>query len=110
MVYNQLGAFLERESATFGHFANFSQTTPILVEFVEEKKEEFVFVITGVRENLSGRILGRFLVSSTFWSHWSMFHSHWRPFAAFFASGKLSGPSGPFQCRSCLEAILSHFW
>jgi hypothetical protein len=36
-----------------GAFAIFSQTTPILVEFVEEKKEEFVFVITGARENLS---------------------------------------------------------
>jgi hypothetical protein len=33
-----VGAFLERESAIFGNFAIFSQTTPILVEFVEEKK------------------------------------------------------------------------
>jgi hypothetical protein len=68
------------------------------VEFVEEKKEKTVFAITLATGIHSGRILGRFWVSSTFWSHWSRFQSHWRPFAGVFASGKLSGPLGPFQC------------
>jgi hypothetical protein len=26
------------------------------------------------------------------------------------ASGKLSGPPGPFQCLSCLGAMFIHFW
>jgi len=94
----------------FGNFAIFSKLTPILVEFVEEKKEKTVFAITLATGNLSGRFLGRFWVSSTFWSHWSRFQSHWRSFAGVFSSGKLSGPPGPFQCWSCLEAMLSHFW
>jgi len=93
-----------------GAFTIFSQTTPILVEFVEEKKEKTVFAITLARENHSGRNFGHFWVSSTFWSHWSRFQSHWRSFAGVFSSGKLSGPPGPFQCWSCLEAMLSHFW
>jgi hypothetical protein len=43
-----------------GAFTIFSQTTPILVEFVEEKKEKTVFAITLARENHSGRNFGHF--------------------------------------------------
>jgi hypothetical protein len=84
--------------------------TPILVEFLGEKRRKSVIGITGARENHSGRNFGRFWVSSTFWSQWSRFQSHLRSFAGDFASGNLSGPPGPFQCLSCLEAMCIHFW
>jgi hypothetical protein len=57
-----LARFLGR-SANFGPFSIFSQTTPILVEFVEEKKEKTVFAITLARENHSGRNFGQFFGS-----------------------------------------------
>jgi hypothetical protein len=84
--------------------------TPILAEPLGEKRRKTVFAITLATGNHFGRNFGQFWVSSTFWSHWSRFQSHWRPFTGVFASGKLSGPPGPFQCWSCLEAMLSHFW
>jgi hypothetical protein len=74
------------------------------------KEEESVIGITFATGNHSGRILDGFWVSSTFWSQWSRFQSHLRSFAGDFASGKLSGPPGPFQCWSCLEAMCIHFW
>ena len=92
------------ESANFGtllFLVKLTPATPILVELLGEKKEEFVFGITGARENDLGRFFGRFWVSSTSWSHWSRFQSHWRSFSGDFSSGKLSGPLGPFQCWSC---------
>ena len=83
---------------------------PDLVEFLGEKKEKLVFAISFARGNHSGRFLDGFWVSSTLWSHWSRFQSHWRSFIGDFASGKLSRPPGPFQCLSCLEAMCIHFW
>jgi hypothetical protein len=74
-----VGAFLERESAFFGNWLFLAKLTPAmpnLVEFCWGKEEESVIAISLARENHSGRFLGRFWVSSTFWSHWSRFQSH----------------------------------
>ena len=90
--------------------ASLTPAIPNLVEPLGKKRGELVFAITLARENHSGRFFGRFWVSSTFWSHWSRFQSHWRSFSGDFASGKLSGPLGPFQCLSCLEAMCIHSW
>jgi hypothetical protein len=90
--------------------AKLTPAMPFLVEFLGEKRRKSVIGITFATGNLSSRFFGRFWVSSTFWSHWSRFQSHWRSFSGDFSSGKLSGPLGPFQCWSCLEAMFSHFW
>jgi hypothetical protein len=104
------GAFFGAESANFWHIAIFRETNSSYAEFSGEKEEESVIAISLARKVLSSRFFGRFWVSSTFWSQWSRFQSHLRSFAGDFASGKLSGPLGPFQCWSCLEAMFSHFW
>jgi hypothetical protein len=101
------------ETALFGALLFLAKLTPAmphLVEFLGEKRRKSVIGITFATGNPSGRNFGRFWVSSTFWSHWSRFQSHLRSFAGDFSSGKLSGPPGPFQCLSCLEAMCIHFW
>ena len=63
---------------------------PHLVEFCWGKEGGVSYWISLARENHSSRNFGRFWVSSTLWSQWSRFQSHWRSFASDFASGKIS--------------------
>ena len=72
------------EVRLFGKFPIFSQTHSNFSGVLLRERRKLVFGITGVRENHLGRNFGQFWVSSTFWSHWSRFQSHWRPFCRCF--------------------------
>jgi len=47
---------------------------------------------------------------SAFWIHFYSSFFLLRNSSHCLASGKLSGPLGPFQCWSCLGTMFFHFW
>jgi hypothetical protein len=101
--------FLEWESANLALLLFLVKLTPAMPNLVEKRRRNQLWPYLWLGKTFLHVFFGRFWVSSTFWSHWSRFQSHWRSFAGDFASGKLSGPPGPFQCWSCWRLGASIF-